>query len=209
MAAAIGGCSSGGGSASASSSSSGGGTYTFWDPYPQYSSSSAWVKLVESCGTKAGVTVKRTGYDTTALTTQALLAAQQGKSPDILLVDNPVLSTLAKAGALTTTAQNELPTSSIAPNILDAGVINGSTYGVPIGANTLALYYSPKILTAAHVSPSSITSWATLTAALAKVKAIGKKGGASLTNLDSSQAVATPTAALATAQAAATAGESS
>ena len=215
MAAALAGCSSGGssaGSAGSSSGSSGGGTYTFWDPYPQYSASSAWASLIASCGTKAGVTIKRTGFDTTALTTQELLAAQQGKSPDILLVDNPVVSTLAKAGALTTTAQNGLSTGSIAQNILGAGVINGATYGVPIGANTLALYYNPKILAAAHVSPSSITSWASLTAALAKVKAIGKKGitfsginteegsfqflpwfwgsGASLTNLDSPQAVA-------------------
>jgi multiple sugar transport system substrate-binding protein len=83
---------------------------------------------------------------------------------------------------------------------------------VPIGANTLALYYNPTILKAAGVNPASVTSWATLTAALAKVKAIGKKGitfsginteegsfqflpwfwgaGANLTNLNSSQAVA-------------------
>lgn len=212
-AAAITGCSS-----SASSGSSGGstakagGTYTFWDPYPQYSASSAWAQLVSKCGTEAGVTVKRTAYDTTALTTQALLAAQQGNSPDILLIDNPVVSTLASAGILTTTAQNGLSTGTIAQNILGAGVINGKTYGVPIGANTLALYYNPKILKAAGVSPGSITSWATLTAALAKVKAIGKKGitfsginteegsfqflpwfwgaGASLTSLDSPQAIA-------------------
>jgi multiple sugar transport system substrate-binding protein len=211
--AALAGCSSGGSAPSATSAgSASGGTYTFWDPYPQYNATSDWAKLIASCGTKAGVTIKRTGYDTTALTTQSLLAAQQGKSPDILLVDNPVVSTLAKAGALTTTAQNGLSTGSIAQNILGAGVINGSTYGVPIGANTLALYYNPKILAAAHVSPSSITSWTSLTAALAKVKASGKKGitfaginteegsfqflpwfwgaGGNLTNLDSPQAVA-------------------
>lgn len=210
--AALAGCSSGGSSATSSSSASAGGTYTFWDPYPQYSASSDWAKLVSSCGTEVGVTIKRTAFDTTALTTQALLAAQQGKSPDILLVDNPVVSTLAKAGALTTTAQNGLSTGSIAQNILGAGVINGGTYGVPIGANTLALYYNPKILAAAHVDPSSIKNWATLTAALAKVKAIGKTGitfsginteegsfqflpwfwgaGANLTNLGSPQAIA-------------------
>jgi multiple sugar transport system substrate-binding protein len=202
----------GGSSSTAASSASAGGTYTFWDPYPQYNNSSDWVKLVESCGTQAGVTVKRTSFDTTALTTQALLAAQQGKAPNILLVDNPVVSTLAKAGALTTTAQNGLSTGSIATNILGAGVIDGKTYGVPIGANTLALYYNPKILSKAGVNPASITNWATLTAALAKVKAIGDTGitfsginteegsfqflpwfwgaGANLTNLDSPQAVA-------------------
>jgi len=212
VAAAAVGCSSSGSSAAGTSSASGGGTYTFWDPYPQYNNTSDWAKLIASCGTKAGVTIKRTGFDTTALTTQSLLAAQQGKAPDILLIDNPVVSTLAKAGALTTTADNGLATGSVAPNILGAGVINGSTYGVPIGANTLALYYNPKILTQAHVDPASITNWASLTAALAKVKAIGKTGitfsginteegsfqflpwfwgaGANLTNLDSPQAVA-------------------
>jgi multiple sugar transport system substrate-binding protein len=210
VAAALAGCSSGGGS-TASTSSAGGGTYTFWDPYPQYNASSDWAKLIGSCGTQAGVTIKRTGYDTTALTTQALLAAQQGKAPDILLVDNPVVSTLAKAGALTTTAQNGLSTGSIAQNILGAGVIDGATYGVPIGANTLALYYNPKVLRAAGVNPASITNWASLTAALAKVKAIGKTGitfsginteegsfqflpwfwgaGANLANLGSAQAI--------------------
>jgi multiple sugar transport system substrate-binding protein len=60
-------------SSSASASSATGGTYTLWDPYPQYNASSAWWKLVASCGTKAGVTIKHTAYDTTALTTQALV----------------------------------------------------------------------------------------------------------------------------------------
>ena len=84
--------------------------------------------------------------------------ASRATSPDILIVDNPVVSTLAKAGVLTTTAQNGLSTpATIAPNILGAGVINGKTYGVPIGANTLALYYNKTVLKAAGVDPASIT----------------------------------------------------
>jgi len=152
------------------------GTYTFWDPYPQYDASSAWGKLVTQCGKDAGVTVKRTGYDTSDLTNKALLAGQQGKSPDVLLVDNPVVSTLAQAGILTDTGTNGLKTGSISENILGAGVIDGKTFGVPIGANTLALYYNPKVLQAAGVDASSIKDWSSLTAALAKVKAAGKKG---------------------------------
>lgn len=202
------GCSSASGSASGSTPS---GRFTFWDPYPQYDATSAWGKLVAQCGAQAGVTVTRTGYDTSDLTNKALLAGQQGNSPDVLLVDNPVVSTLADAGILTTTGENGLSTGAIAQNILGAGVVDGKTYGVPIGANTLALYYNPKVLKAAGVDPKSVTDWTSLTAALAKVKAAGKKGitfsginteegsfqflpwfwgaGADLTKLDSPQAV--------------------
>jgi multiple sugar transport system substrate-binding protein len=201
-------CSSSGSGASAASS----GTYTIWDPYPQFTDSSAWVQLLDKCGSDAGVKIKRTGYDTTDLTSKELLAAQQGVSPDVLIVDNPVVSTLAEAGVLTTTAQNGVSTSAIEANLLGAGEYQGKTYGIPIGANTLALYYNEKILDAAGVDPTTITNWTSLTAALAKVKAIGKTGitfsaigteegsfqfepwfwgaGAKLTDLSSTQGVA-------------------
>jgi multiple sugar transport system substrate-binding protein len=200
----VAGCSSSSSSGSGSGSSS---TYAIWDPYPQFDDSSDWVKLLQKCGTDAGVTVKRTGYDTTDLTTKALLAAQQGNSPDVLIVDNPVVSTLASAGVLNTTTA----TTGIEPNLLAAGQLDGKTYGVPIGANTLALYYNKNVLTKAGVDPSSVKDWASLTAALRKVKSSGKKGitfsaigteegsfqflpwfwgaGANLTQLDSAQGV--------------------
>jgi multiple sugar transport system substrate-binding protein len=196
---------------SGDSSSAGGGTYTVWDPYPQFDNTSDWVKLLDGCGTQAGVTVKRTGYDTTDLTNKALLAAQQDNSPDVLIVDNPVVSTLAEAGALTTTEDTKLDTTGVEPNLLAAGQLEGKTYGVPIGANTLALYYNKTVLAKAGVDPAQIKDWASLTAALGKVKTAGKKGitfsgigteegsfqflpwfwgsGASLTQLDSAQAV--------------------
>ena len=166
----------GGGSGSSGSSSSAGGTYTFWDPYPQFDASSDWGKRVTACGTAAGVKLKRTGYDTTDLGNKALLAAQQGNAPDVMLVDNPVVSTLVEAGILNKTSDLGLDTSSIQKNIIGAGTIDGASYGVPIGANTLALYYNKKVLTAAGVDPGSVRDWASLTAALKKVKAAGKKG---------------------------------
>jgi multiple sugar transport system substrate-binding protein len=165
-------CSSGG----TSTGDSAGGTYTIWDPYPQYDGSSAWVQLLTKCGTDAGVTVKRTGYDTSDLTNKSLLAAQQGNSPNVLIVDNPVVSTLAEAGVLTTTDDNKLDISAIEPNIIAAGQTGGKTYGIPIGANTLALYYNKAVLQAAGVDIATVKDWPTLTAALSKVKAAGKKG---------------------------------
>ncbi|WP_214414613.1 sugar ABC transporter substrate-binding protein [Sphaerisporangium fuscum] len=165
-----------GGGPANGSHSAGGGTYTIWDPYPQYDKSSAWVKLLDKCGADAGVTVERTGHDTSDLTNKALLAAQQGNSPDVLIVDNPVVSTLAEAGVLTTTEQNKLDVTAIAPNLLAAGQSGGKTYGVPIGANTLALYYNKDLLKKAGVDIASVKDWSSLTAALEKVKASGKKG---------------------------------
>ena len=166
--------SSAAGSPAAASGS--GGTIQVWDPYPQFDNTSDWVKLLNSCGTQAGVTVKRTGFDTTDLTTKTLLAAQQGVAPNVLIVDNPVVSTLADAGVLNTTEDLKLDTSAFEPNLLAAGQLDGKTYGVPIGANTLALYYNKNILKAAGVDISTVKDWNSLTAALAKVKATGKKG---------------------------------
>jgi len=199
----------GSGSGGTDTKSAGSGTYTIWDPYPQFAKGSAWTTLLDKCGTEAGVKVKRTGYDTSDLANKTLLAAQQGNSPDVLIVDNPVVSTLAEAGVLTTTDDNKLDTSKVDPNLLAAGQSGGKTYGTPIGANTLALYYNKKVLKEAGVDIASVKDWKSLTAALEKVKKAGKKGitfsaigteegsfqflpwfwgsGAKLTQLDSAQ----------------------
>lgn len=161
---------------STGSTASSGGTFTLWDPYPQLDASSAWVKTINACGTKVGVTIKRTGYDTTDLTNKVLFAAQQGAAPNVLVVDNPVVSTLAEGGVLESTDSLNLDASQMEPNILAAGQLEGKTYGVPIGANTLALYYNKAVLAKAGVDAASITDWASLTDALAKVTAAGKKG---------------------------------
>ena len=205
----VGACSSGGSGGGGSTGSAS--TYTWWDPYPQHDGSSEWEQRVQRCGEDAGVTIQRTAYDTTALTNQALLSAQEGTSPDIILLDNPAVSTLADTGMLTTTDELGLDTGDIDENLLAAGVLDGETYGIPIGANTLALYYNKAILDAAGVDPATITSWDSLTAALQAVTAAGHKGitfagigteegsfqflpwfwgaGADLTQLDSPEAV--------------------
>ncbi|KMS84424.1 MULTISPECIES: sugar ABC transporter substrate-binding protein [unclassified Streptomyces] len=202
-------CSSGSGSTGGKGAD--GGTYTVWDPYPQFDKTSAWTKLLDKCGTQAGVKIKRTGFDTSDLGNKTLLAAQQDNSPDVLVVDNPVVPTLAEAGVLTTTADTRLDTSKVDPNLLAAGQSGGKTYGTPIGANTLALYYNKKVLKEAGVDIASVKDWTSLTAALEKVKKAGKKGvtfsaigteegsfqflpwfwgaGAELARLDSPQAV--------------------
>lgn len=201
----------GGGAGGGESTEGSAEAFTFWDPYPQYDETSEWAKVIDQCAADAGVTVERTGFDTSDLTSRALLSGQQGDSPDILLIDNPAVSTLVEAGLLTSTTDNGLDAGDVAENILGASVVDGQTYGVPIGANTLALYYNPQVLSAAGVDIASVTDWASLNAALEKVVAAGKKGitfsgigteegsfqflpwfwgsGAELTELDSADAV--------------------
>jgi multiple sugar transport system substrate-binding protein len=176
MALAAGGATACGGSGSGSGGDADSGTYTFWDPYPQFEEDSEWGRLVSDCGERAGVTVKRTAYDTSDLANRALLAGQQGNSADVMLVDNPVVSTLAEAGLLTPTEELGLDTSAYEPNIIAAGQVGGDTFGVPIGANTLALYYNTEVLDDAGVDPATVTDWDALTAALEQVTAAGHKG---------------------------------
>ena len=64
-------CSSGSGSTD--TKGAGSGTYTIWDPYPQFDKTSDWAKLLDQCGTKAGVKVKRTAFDTSDLGNKTLL----------------------------------------------------------------------------------------------------------------------------------------
>lgn len=185
--------------------------YQFWDPYPQYDASSAWAGVVNKCGDEAGVTIKRTATDTTELLSKALLGAQQNNSPDVIVIDNATIATLAEAGAIVPNTTTGLSTEGALENILDAAVLDGETYGTPLGANGTAIYYNKTILADAGVDPAGITDWATLNDALAKVAAIGKMpitfsavataegtfqfdpwfwgAGADLTNLDSPEAI--------------------
>ncbi|WP_030158775.1 extracellular solute-binding protein [Glycomyces sp. NRRL B-16210] len=151
-------------------------TFTWWDPYPQHAADSAWAERVNACGEAAGVTIDRTASDTTDLTNRALLAAQEGTSPDVILLDNPAVSTLADTEMLTTMDELGLDVSGVDENLLAAGVVDDQAYGIPIGANTLAIYYNADVLDAAGVDPASIVDWDSLTAALAQVTASGDKG---------------------------------
>jgi multiple sugar transport system substrate-binding protein len=169
-------CSSGTEGAAGPGGTGAGGAFTVWDPYPQFDANSAWAKVIDKCGAEAGVKIERQAFDTTDLTGKVLLAAQQNTAPNVLVVDNPVVSTLAEAGVVKSNQDTGLDATAAAPNLVAAAGVKGQFYGVPIGANTLALYYNKAVVTAAGVDPASVKDWATLEAALAKVRVAGKKG---------------------------------
>jgi len=150
-------------------------TITVWDPYPQYDESSDWVKYLEACAPD-GMQVKRTSAATADLLNNLTQAVKAGNAPDVVLLDNPAVPDAATAGLLATAEDVGMDTSGFDENLAGPGTVDGTTYGVPIGANTLGLYYNEDVLTAAGVDPASVTDWASLDAALQKVTAAGHKG---------------------------------
>lgn len=151
-----------------------GGTYTLWDPYPDRDDQSTWAMAINACAADLGITIDRNSGNTGDTVKDLTTAASN--LPDIAMVDNPKVSTLADAGLLTTAAENGLDVSNIQANILSAGEIDGDVYGVPVGANTLGLYYNPTVLADAGVDIASVTDYDSLTAALQKVVDAGHKG---------------------------------
>jgi multiple sugar transport system substrate-binding protein len=173
-------CSSGGsGDDSTSSGTTGSGTtlttVNVWDPYPQYDDSSDWVKYLQTCA-PSGVTLKRTTAATADLLNNLTTAVKAGNAPDVIMLDNPAVPDAASSGLLAPASDVGIDTSGFDANLAGPGTVDGTTYGVPIGANTLGLYYNEDILKKDGVDPASITSWDGLNAALDTVTKAGDKG---------------------------------
>jgi multiple sugar transport system substrate-binding protein len=150
-------------------------TISVWDPYPQHNDSSDWAKYVQSCA-PAGATIKRTTAATSDLLNNLTSAVKEDNAPDVVMLDNPAVPDAASSGLLAPASVVGIDASGFDTNLAGPGTVDGVSYGVPIGANTLGLYYNADILKKAGVDPTSITDWKSLNAALAKVTAAGSKG---------------------------------
>ena len=174
---AVGGLAGCGGSDSGGAGGSGGKltSVTYWDPYPQYDDSSAWAKYVQACA-PSGVTLKRTSIPNGDILNELTTAVKEDNAPDVVLLDNPAVPDAATSGLLAPANEAGIDTTGADENLAGPGTVDGVTYGVPIGANTLGLYYNADVLKKAGVDPASITSWDSLNAALEKVTKAGSKG---------------------------------
>lgn len=171
-------CGSSGSGAKADGAHTGGTTVTkitFWDPYPQYDESSDWAKYVQACA-PAGASIQRTTAPNGDILNNLTSAVKEDKAPDVVLLDNPAVPDAAASGLLAPAKDTGIDTSGADANLAGPGTVDGVAYGVPIGANTLGLYYNGTILQKDGIDPASITSWDGLNAALAKVTAAGDKG---------------------------------
>lgn len=146
-----------------------------WDPYPQYDDNSTWAQYVKACA-PAGTTITRTSAATSDLLNNLTSAVKEDNAPDVIMLDNPAVPDAASSGLLAPAKDVGIDTNGFDANLAGPGTVDGVTYGVPIGANTLGMYYNKDILGKAGVDPASVTNWDTLNAALAKVTAAGYKG---------------------------------
>jgi multiple sugar transport system substrate-binding protein len=146
-----------------------------WDPYPQNDDNSSWAKYLKACA-PAGTTITRTAAATSDLLNSLTTAVKADNAPDVIILDNPAVPDAASAGLLAPAKDVGVDTTGFDANLAGPGTVDGVAYGVPIGANTLGLYYNEDILKKAAVDPASITNWASLNAALTKVSAAGFKG---------------------------------
>ncbi|MYR28553.1 MULTISPECIES: extracellular solute-binding protein [unclassified Streptomyces] len=162
----------GDGGGSAAKDSSGRLVLTEMDYYNTDPTMSALPKLLDSCGRKAGVTVRRKIVPD--LRTKLIQLAGSHAVPDLVLLDNPDLQQLAATGALTDLGAAGLRTEGLYENVVAAGQYEGKLYGVAPGVNSLALFYDKKLLTDAGLTPP--TTWDALGKAAKKLTS-GKRHG--------------------------------
>ena len=104
------------------------------------------------------------------LLSRTLQMAAVHKSPAISCIDNPDVLRVAKAGVLKDISADvaKLPTwQDTYPGPKSAVSDGQKVYGVPIGSNSLAIFYNKKMLSDAGINPP--TTWAELTDAAAKL----------------------------------------
>jgi multiple sugar transport system substrate-binding protein len=145
-----------------------------WDYYNSGPGSDAWGSIVEGCANEVGVTIERQTVPRNELITNVLLAAQQKKMPDILMIDNPDLQEVAATGALTPLSDHGVNLTGLYDNLLDAGSYDGKVYGIAPGINGMALWYNKDMFEAAGVEPP--TTWAELKEVAAKLTTDGVYG---------------------------------
>ncbi len=140
-------------------------TLELWDSWSQYDASSPYGQLLSTCEEETGITIERT--QEAELSSKLLQAASSGSTPDLVVLDNPLVAQFAETGLLVPNSESGLDTSGMMDNVLAAGQFEGETYGASIGANSLALFYNKDMFDEAGTAPP--TTWQELTSAAAEL----------------------------------------
>ena len=136
------------------------GTYTIWDPYPQFAKGSAWAKLLDDLRHRGRGEDQADRRSTPATWPTRRCSPRSRATPR-----TSSSSTTRWCRPSPRRACSPRPTTTSwtprrwTPTCSRPASRGGKTYGTPIGANTLALYYNKKVLKEAGVDIASVKDW--------------------------------------------------
>lgn len=94
-----------------------------------------------------GVTVKRQSPASPNYSSLVLSQIASGSAPDLLMVDNPDLASLASAGVLVPLdSLGKVDTTGINPSNIEETTYKGKLYALSLYTNTIAIFYNKDIL---------------------------------------------------------------
>lgn len=136
-------------------------TLTWWDYFTLDNFQPAFTRLVKDIEAQVpGVRIERRTFPFADLERQITLGAVSGDLPDIAIVDNVSMNSLAGSGLLadlTERVEDWGQADQYYKGPWDGCQVDGKSLGIPNNSNCLALYYNTRMLDSAGVKPP--TTW--------------------------------------------------
>lgn len=129
-----------------------------------------------------GILVTLQSFGASDQANQKIMTAIAGKkTPDLLWWGNQTTGGLAKTGALVKIsdrirADKSFNKSDIPDGLWEANTYKGEIYGVPFGANNLAIYYNKDLFAKAGLKETDVATWDGFLAAAQKLTKDGVMG---------------------------------
>lgn len=136
-------------------------TLTWWDYFTLDNFQPAFTRLIKDIEAEVpGVRIERRTFPFADLERQITLGAVSGDLPDIAIVDNVSMNSLAYSGLLadlTERVEAWGQADQYYKGPWDGCQVDGKSLGIPNNSNCLALYYNTRMLDSAGVEPP--TTW--------------------------------------------------
>jgi multiple sugar transport system substrate-binding protein len=164
-AAALQGCSAGTGSTGSSAAAAK--SIVLERPAGETNDTKVYDAVFKACEASTGITIKTQGIPQDGYTAKVLQQISSKTLPDVLMLDNGDVPSIAESGALAPLKDHGVSATGYADGVVKASSYKGDLYGIQPVANTIALFVNPKLLAAAGVQAP--TTWAELKTAAAKL----------------------------------------
>lgn len=132
-------------------------TLTWWDYFTLDNFQPAFTRLIKDIEAQVpGVRIDRRTFPFADLERQITLGAVSGDLPDIAIVDNVSMNSLAGSGLLadlTERVEEWGQADQYYKGPWDSCQVDGKSLGIPNNSNCLALYYNTRMLDSAGVEP--------------------------------------------------------